>query len=281
MNKIPFSKMHGLGNNYIYLNCLDWFPDDPAALSRAVSQVNTGIGSDGLILICRSEIADFAMRMYNADGSEAEMCGNGVRCVAKYVYEKKLTELTTIRLETKAGIKVLELDLQDNLVSTVKVDMGEPILSGLAIPTTFDMEQVVNVSHEISGQQYQLTCVSMGNPHAVIFVPKITDDHIHVIGKALEKDSIFPNAANIEFVEVINRGHLKMRVWERGSGETQACGTGACAVLVAAVLNELADRKATISLLGGDLEIEWAENNHIFKTGTAQFICDGEYINNG
>jgi len=204
-----------------------------------------------------------------------------VRCIGKYVYEKNLTDLTTIKLETQAGIKILELSLKDNLVQSIKVDMGEPILAGLEIPTTFDMEQVVNVSHVISGQEYQLTCVSMGNPHAIIFVPKITDEHIHVIGKALENDPIFPNSANIEFVEVVNRGHLKMRVWERGSGETQACGTGACAVLVAAVLNDLADKKATVSLLGGDLEIEWADNNHIFKTGTAEFICDGEYRNNG
>lgn len=280
MKKIPFSKMHGLGNNYIYLNCLDWFPQDPAALSRAVSQVNTGIGSDGLILICRSEIADFRMRMYNSDGSEAEMCGNGVRCVAKYVYEKKLTDLTVINLETQAGIKILRLNLKNNQVVDIEVDMGEPILLAKEIPTTFDMEQVVNVSHEVLGQKHNITCVSMGNPHAVIFVEKITDEHVHVIGKALENDSIFPNAANIEFVEVINRQHLKMRVWERGSGETQACGTGACAVLVAAVLNDLAERKAKVSLPGGDLEIEWKANNHVFKTGGAEFICDGEYLSN-
>ncbi len=277
LTKIPFTKMHGLGNNYIYLNCLEASPENPEDLAIKVSDRNFGIGSDGLVLIMGSEQADFRMRMFNSDGSEAQMCGNAVRCVAKYLYEKNLTKLTSIKLETKAGIKILNLKLKNNLVTEVSVDMGAPILKSKLIPVASEEPQLTNYPIEFFGEQFKVNAVSMGNPHLVIFVPEITDRLVLQLGPKIEHHPLFPERINVEFAKIINRQTIAMRVWERGSGETQACGTGACAVAVASALNNLSDRQVTIKLLGGDLDINWQENDHVIMTGPAEFVCDGEF----
>lgn len=267
--------MHGIGNDYIYVNCLESVPNDPPALSTRLSHRHFGIGADGLVLILPSKTADFRMQMFNADGSESEMCGNAVRCIAKYVYDRGLTKKTEITLETGAGPKRLELRVSGGAVQSVRVDMGEPILDPRAIPVESNRNPVIAEPFEIDGVRLELNAVSMGNPHAIFFVDEITDDLVLKVGPKIERHAKFPRRVNVEFVKVISPSELRMRVWERGSGETLACGTGAAAVLVAAVLTERANRKAKIHLLGGDLEIEWAENNHVFKTGPAAFSFDG------
>lgn len=258
--KVKFTKMQGAGNDYIYINAMDTIPENLPLLSRQISDRHFGIGSDGLVAIMPSDTADFRMRMFNADGSEAEMCGNASRCIGKYVYEHGLTDKRTITLETLAGIKMLLLDVEDGVVNSVTVDMGEP---------------EINI---VDGLEFAATAVSMGNPHAVIFCDEITDELVFCHGPKLESDPIFPNKSNIEFARIIDRSHIQMRVWERGTGETLACGTGACATLVAAVVNGLADRTAVVHLLGGDLEIRWDENtNHVYLKGGAEFVADGNY----
>ena len=279
---MKFTKMHGAGNDYVYLDCFNNdTPSDPAAVSIAVSDRHTGIGSDGLILICPSTAdgADAQMRMFNADGSEAEMCGNGVRCVAKYIYDHDICRKETVAIETGAGVLSIDLVVENGAVTQAKVDMGEPILTPAEIPTTFpagDDGAVVSVPLEVEGHQFEATCVSMGNPHCVIFVDEATDELVHKIGPLIETDARFPARVNVEFVEIVSKSEVKQRTWERGSGETLACGTGASAVCVAGVLSGRTDRKITNHLLGGTLILEWdAESNHVFKTGPATEVFSG------
>ena len=277
---MKFTKMHGCGNDYIYINGFTEkiAQDKKPELVQKISDRHFGIGGDGAIFINPSTEADFEMEMYNADGSRSQMCGNGIRCVGKFVYDKGLTDQKEITVESFGAVKYLTLTVgEDNKVFKVKVDMDEPELQADKVPVKCDSEQAVKMPVEMNGKTYEMTCVSMGNPHAVIFVDEITDDMVWVDGKALEVHSIFPERANIEFVQVVNRNHIKMRVWERGSGETFACGTGSCACVVAGVLNGLTDRNVTVSLLGGDLEIEWNEdNNRVYMTGPAVTVFEGE-----
>lgn len=275
---MKFTKMQGCGNDYVYVNGMAEKVENKAQVVPALSDRHFGIGGDGVIFINKGENADFEMEMYNADGSRSQMCGNGIRCVGKFVYDKGLTDQKEITVESFGAVKYLTLTVgEDNKVSKVKVDMDEPELQADKVPVKCDSEQAVKMPVEMNGKTYEMTCVSMGNPHAVIFVDEITDDMVWVDGKALEVHSIFPERANIEFVQVVNRNHIKMRVWERGSGETFACGTGSCACVVAGVLNGLTDRNVTVSLLGGDLEIEWNEdNNRVYMTGPAVTVFEGE-----
>ena len=279
---MKFTKMHGTGNDYIYVNGFEENIENPSEIAIRLSDRHKGIGSDGLVMILPSETCDFRMRMFNSDGSEAEMCGNASRCVGKYVYDKGLTTKTEVTLETLAGVKVLQLFVNsDNKVDKVTVDMGEPILDAKLIPTTFDESPVVNKVVSFGKYtDYQITCVSMGNPHAIIFMDNVSELDLPKIGPVVEHASYFPNRTNTEFVETISESVLKMRVWERGAGETMACGTGACATVVAAVLNGVADRKTTVQLLGGNLEIEWREaDNHVYLTGDAVTVFEGETPN--
>ena len=274
---MKFTKMQGLGNDYIYVNCLEQSVDNPSEVAKFVSDRHFGIGSDGLVLIMGSEKADFRMRMFNSDGSESEMCGNAIRCVGKYVYDNQLTDKTTIKIDTLAGIKVLELFVEKGAVHLVKVDMGEPILKSKDIPVISEKEQFISEPVTLDGKIYTVTCVSMGNPHAITYVEDVLKFPLEVVGSKMENHTIYPRKINAEFVQVIDKATLKMRVWERGAGETLACGTGACAVLVASVLNGVSNRKATIKLLGGDLLIEWnEENNRVYMTGPAVTVFDGE-----
>ena len=276
---MKFTKMHGLGNDYVYVNAFDETVADPAAMAVAVSRPHFGVGADGLVLIGPSAEADFAMRMFNADGSEGEMCGNAVRCIGKYVHDRWLTRKTEVRLSTLGGIKTLQLRLKDGSVDQVTVDMGEPAFSPASLPVEWPGERIVNQPLTIDGQTHHITCVSMGNPHAVIFVddPKAID--VHGIGRQIENHPLFPRRTNVEFVRVRRRDLLEMRVWERGSGETLACGTGAAASLVAAVLNGLADRNAVVQLTGGDLQVTWdSRDNHVYQTGPASFVFDGVWL---
>ena len=276
---IKFTKMHGLGNDYVYMDAIHQTIENESSLAQFVSNRHFGIGSDGLILICRSDVADFKMKMYNQDGSQAEMCGNGIRCVGKFVYDKGLTNKTKLNIETLAGIKVLELNVENGNVKTVKVDMGEPILNPEKIPVKAQEEPVKNLEIKALDKQFKFTCVSMGNPHAITIVENTEKFDVEKYGKVLEVDEVFPNKTNVEFIQILDKEHIKMRVWERGSGETLACGTGACATLVACNLNELTNNKATIELLGGNLEIEWnKENNHVYMTGPAKTVFEGELI---
>jgi len=279
---MKFTKMHGIGNDYIYVNGFNERIDNPEEFAIKYSDRHKGIGSDGLVLILPSTHSDFRMRMFNADGSESEMCGNASRCIGKYVYDKGLTNKTDVTLETLAGVKKLKLFLgEDNLVESVTVDMGEPILQSSLIPTTIDKTQVTNESICFtSSLQYNITCVSMGNPHAVIFTNNIDKLDLPKIGPVIENAPIFPRRTNTEFIEVLSSDKIKMRVWERGSGETMACGTGACASVVAGVLNGLSARKTTVELLGGELTIEWKESdNHVYLTGGATTVFEGETPN--
>lgn len=276
---IRFTKMHGAGNDYIYIDGSKYNIDNPGSFAKEISDRHFGIGSDGLVLILPSEICDFKMRMFNSDGSEAEMCGNASRCVGKYVYDKRLTDKNEITLETNAGIKRLSLFVSDGYVSSVKVDMGEPVLHGRLIPVSSDAEKVVSVPLEVNGKEINVTCVSMGNPHAVVFCDNITDEDVLVTGKMIETHPFFPKRANVEFCRIDDRNNITMRVWERGAGETLACGTGACASLVSAVLNGLTEREATVHLLGGDLKIKWGKDNHIYMTGPAVTVFEGELSN--
>jgi len=273
--------MHGAGNDYVYVDCFNnETPTDPAAVSIAISDRHKGIGSDGLILIRPSDVADARMQMFNADGSEAEMCGNGVRCVAKYIYDHDICRQDTVAIETGAGTLSIDLVAEDGKVQQAKVDMGEPILVPEKIPTTLGSSDpnapAVNVPLEYNGQTFEATCVSMGNPHCVIFVDEATDELVHGIGPLIENDPRFPARVNVEFVEIVTRTEVKQRTWERGSGETLACGTGAAAVCVAGVLSDRTDRKITNHLLGGTLILEWVEaTNHVFKTGPAVEVFSG------
>jgi diaminopimelate epimerase len=277
MKNLKFTKMHGAGNDYIYMNGLAQEIDNPSQLAVKLSNRNFGIGSDGLVLILPSETSDFRMQMFNSDGSEAEMCGNASRCVGKYVYDNGLTTKKEITLETKAGVKHIYLLDGDAQSRKVTVDMGEPVLNPELIPVKVAEEPVLNYPLNIDGKIWKISCVSMGNPHAVVFTTGINDLDLSVIGPRFEKHPIFPRKTNTEFIEVVDRQTLNMRVWERGAGETQACGTGACAAAVAAVLNNYCDHRITIHLLGGDLEIEWRKsNNHIYMTGEAVTVFEGE-----
>ena len=272
-----FTKMHGLGNDYVYVNGFQEKIENPSEVAKYVSDRHFGIGSDGLILINPSEVADFEMEMYNADGSRGEMCGNGIRCVAKYVYDYGLTDQTQISVETLGGIKYLDLTVQDGKVALVKVDMGSPILKPECIPIRAEGDIVVNEPIVAGRIEYRMKGVSMGNPHAVVYMDQIQDLDIERIGPLFENHERFPNRINTEFVKFIDRHTLEMRVWERGSGETMACGTGACAVAVASVLNGLTEEKVTVRLLGGDLQIEWdREKDKVYMTGPATTVFDGE-----
>lgn len=273
---MKFTKMHGLGNDYVYVNCFEEKIDNPQAVARFVSDRHFGIGSDGLIMINPSKTADFEMEMYNADGSRGEMCGNGIRCVAKYVYDYGLTDKTQISVETLGGIKYLDLTIEDGKVSLVKVDMGKPELEADLIPIISEREQVIDEPIEVDGKEYHMTGVSMGNPHAVIYVDDVKGLDLEKIGPKFENHERFPKRINTEFVHCIDRQTVEMRVWERGSGETLACGTGACAVAVSSILNNLTDTQVTVKLLGGDLQIEWdREKDRVFMTGPATVVFDG------
>ena len=273
---MKFTKMHGLGNDYVYVNCFEEKIDNPPAVARFVSDRHFGIGSDGLIMINPSKTADFEMEMYNADGSRGEMCGNGIRCVAKYVYDYGLTDKTQISVETLGGIKYLDLTVEDGKVSLVKVDMGKPELKSDLIPIISENEKVIDEPIEVDGQVYHMTGVSMGNPHTVIYVDDVKNLDLEKIGPKFENHERFPKRINTEFVHCIDRNTVEMRVWERGSGETLACGTGACAVAVASILNNLTDTRVTVKLLGGDLQIEWdREKDRVFMTGPATVVFDG------
>lgn len=272
-----FTKMHGLGNDYVYMDAIHQKIDNESELARFVSNRHFGIGSDGLILICKSDIADFKMRMFNQDGSEAEMCGNGIRCVGKFVYDKGLTNKTTVTIETLAGIKTLKFNLKDKKVETVRVDMGEPILNPEKIPVISSENPVKNLKLKALDKEFIFTCVSMGNPHAITVVKDTEKFDVETYGRILEVDKAFPNKTNVEFVQIVDKEHIKMRVWERGAGETLACGTGACASVVACALNGYIENEANVELLGGTLKIRWdKENNHIYMTGPATTVFEGE-----
>jgi diaminopimelate epimerase len=291
-----FTKMQGCGNDYIYVDCFRHpMPHDPAGLSRKISDRHFGVGGDGLILICPSDKADARMRMYNADGSESEMCGNGIRCVAKFVYDHGLVRKPVLTIETGRGVLTLELETAGGAVRQVRVDMGEPILEAARIPTTLpgnppvfaDLPPVAADktqrlpdlgNHPVTTQQFKVTCVSVGNPHCVIFVDEITDAHVHLAGPRIETHPAFPRRTNVEFVKVHRPDEMTMRVWERGSGETMACGTGASAVCLAGVLTGQSQRKVTIHLRGGDLQLHWSEtDNHVYMTGPAVEVFSGDW----
>ena len=273
---MKFTKMQGLGNDYVYVNCFEEKIDNPSALAVTISDRHFGVGSDGLIMINPSEVADCEMEMYNADGSRGEMCGNGIRCVGKYVYDYGLTDKTEISVETLAGIKYLKLFVENGKVAKVTVDMGSPILTPAEIPVVADGERVVDEPILVDGEEYRMTCVSMGNPHAIVYVDDVQGLEIEKIGPKFENHERFPNRVNTEFVKVLDRHTVEMRVWERGSGETLACGTGACATAVACILNGLTEDEVTVKLLGGDLQIQWdKEKNTIFMTGPATVVFDG------
>ena len=275
---MKFTKLHGCGNDYVYVNLFEETIENPAELSIEISDRHFGIGSDGLITIGPSEVADFRMRIYNADGSEAEMCGNGIRCVAKYVYDHKLTTKTEISVESGAGIKYLKLFVEEGKVSQVRVDMGEPILTPDLIPVVADGEKVIDEEIEVCGKTWKMTCVSMGNPHAVVFVDDVENFELEKYGPHFENHPRFPKRTNTEFVKVISRNEASMRVWESGSAETWACGTGTCATAMACMLNGLTDKKVLVHLRGGDLTIEYDEKtNHVFMTGPATEVFNGEY----
>lgn len=273
---IKFTKMHGLGNDYVYIDAIHQKIEDEENLARFVSDRHFGIGSDGLILICKSSVADFKMRMFNADGSEAEMCGNGIRCVGKFVYDKGLTSKEVVTIETLAGIKTLKLNVKDGKVETARVDMGEPILESEKIPVISNEMPVKNLKVKADTKEFTFTCVSMGNPHAITVVDSVDDFDVQKYGKIIEIDKAFPKKTNVEFIQIIDENNIKMRVWERGAGETLACGTGACGAAVACILNGLTSRNVTIGLLGGDLQIEWNEkDNHVYMTGPAVTVFEG------
>lgn len=274
---MKFTKMHGCGNDYVYVNLFEEQIENPAKVSIEVSDRHFGIGSDGLITIGASEIADFRMRIYNADGSEAEMCGNGIRCVAKYVYDHKLTDKTEITVETGAGVKTLQLTVEDDKVTLVRVDMGEPILTPDEIPVVAEGDRVVDEPIVVDDKEWRMTCVSMGNPHAVVFVDDVAHFELEKYGPLFENHVRFPKRTNTEFVQIISRNEAIMRVWERGSAETWACGTGTCATVMACILNGLTDNDVLVHLRGGDLRIVYDEkSNHVFMTGPATEVFEGE-----
>lgn len=274
---MKFSKMQGLGNDYIYVNCFEEKVENVNETAKKVSDRHFGIGSDGLVLICPSDKADFCMNMYNSDGTQAEMCGNAIRCVGKYVYDRGLTDKTTITVETLAGIKILELNVQDGVVKTVRVNMGSPELVPAKIPIDAEGDTFIQKPVEVDGKEYLVTGVSMGNPHAVTFIDSVDDLEIEKLGPKFENHKLFPRRINTEFVELVDNKTVKMRVWERGAGETLACGTGACATMVACSLSGHVGDEADVVLLGGTLHIEWdKKENKIYMTGPAEFVFDGE-----
>ena len=280
---MKFTKMHGCGNDYVYVDCTEHMLADPSAAAIAVSDRHFGVGGDGLILICPSDKADFRMAMYNADGSEGSMCGNGIRCVAKFVYDKGLTDKTTLNIETKAGIKTLELTVENGKVSTVKVNMGMPDFRAVAVPVVGLGrevpglgEGVVGQTVTVAGKPWTMTCLSMGNPHAVVWVDDVASLPLEQIGPAFEHAPYFPDRVNTEFVQVLNDHEINMRVWERGSGETLACGTGACASVAACYLNGRTGTQVMVHLRGGDLAVELGEDGCIYMTGPATTVFEGE-----
>lgn len=274
---MKFTKMHGIGNDYVYVNCFEETVKDPNKTSRFVSDRHFGIGSDGLILIKPSDVADFEMDMYNSDGSQGAMCGNGIRCVAKYVYDYGLTDKTQISINTKSGIKYLDLTVEDGKVALVKVNMGAPDTIAKNIPIVSDKEQVIDEPILVDGKEYRMTGVSMGNPHAVVYIDDVKGLDIEKIGPKFENHKVFPDRVNTEFCKVLDDHTVEMRVWERGAGETLACGTGACAVAVASILNGYTKEEVTIKLLGGDLKIFWdRKENLVYMTGPATVVFDGE-----
>ena len=275
---MKFTKMQGIGNDYIYVNCMNGIPFDPGEVSVRLSDRHFGVGSDGLILICPSEQADFRMRMFNADGSEGRMCGNGIRCFAKYVYAKGLTDKTEITVETLAGIRTARLTVRNGEVTAVRVHMGRPGFAPAEIPVRWEGDSLIDQTVAVAGGRYTVTCVSMGNTHCVTFVEDVDGLDIGKIGPRFENDPLFPERVNTEFVRVLDERTVQMRVWERGSGETWACGTGACAAAVASVLCGAVTASAvTVKLRGGDLLIEWdRDSGDVYMTGPATFVFEGE-----
>ena len=272
---MKFTKMHGIGNDYVYVNCFKEKIENPGEVAKRISDRHFGIGSDGLILIKPSQIADFEMEMYNSDGSLGAMCGNGIRCVAKYVYDYGLTDKTQISVATGSGIKYLDLTVEDGKVVLVKVDMGAPILEPEKIPAK--VSKATGEKLTVQGKEYEVTCVSMGNPHCIVCVDDVDGLDIEQVGTFFEHHEVFPDRVNTEFIKVLDRNTVQMRVWERGAGETWACGTGACAVAVACILNGWTEREVTVKLRGGDLCICWDQDkNTVFMTGPAATVFDGE-----
>lgn len=278
MDRLKFTKMHGAGNDYIYINCFEETVKNPEKLAIKVSDRHFGIGSDGLILISPSDKADFKMNIYNADGSEGMMCGNGIRCVSKYVYDNGMTDKDEISVETRSGIKLIKMNVENGKVVSARVNMGEPILEAEKIPTKFDGENVIRQKLTIDGKEYEVTCVSMGNPHCIVYVDDVKDIDLEKIGPKFENNEMFPERINTEFVHVVSDTELDMRVWERGSGETLACGTGSCAVTVASVLCGYCKRNTEIkiNLLGGTLTDIWTDGGDVYMTGPAATVCTGE-----
>ena len=281
---MKFTKMHGAGNDYIYVDCTQSVIDNPSQVAIDLSDRHFGIGSDGLILLCKSNIADLKMRMFNKDGTEAQMCGNGIRCVAKLAYELGLIERETATIETLSGIKSLKLNITKGKVNNVEVDMGEPILIPEKIPIIKNEsvrieDKKIKAKFKINKKEFEFTCVSIGNPHAVTFVKDLSKIEINKYGPIFENLNIFPEKTNVEFVEIVDKDNIKMRVWERGTGETLACGTGACSSVVAGYLNNFTNRKVNVELLGGNLGVEWRSNNHIYMNGPAVTVFKGEWIN--
>ena len=276
-----FTKMHGIGNDYIYFDCTKEEIKNPNELSIKLSDRHFGVGGDGIVLIMKSDVADFRMRMFNADGSEGKMCGNASRCIGKFVFDKGLTDKHEITLETLSGIKTLKLNVVDNKVKEVTVNMGEPIINSKDVPVNFEKETVINEPVNIADGKYNITCVSMGNPHCIVYMKDIDNLNLTEIGPKFENDSLFPERINTEFVEIINENTIKMRVWERGSGETLACGTGACASVVASILNGYCKKgeAITVKLIGGDLKIRYSNNGFVYMTGPAEFVFEGRMAN--
>lgn len=271
-----FTKMHGLGNDYVCINCFRERVEDPSGFARALCDRHYGIGADGLILICPSKVSDFKMEIYNSDGSVAGMCGNGIRCLGKYVYDYRLTGKETLSIETKSGIRNMHLHIQDGKACGAMVDMGVPRLNAHSIPILSEKDLVINDPIEVQKKNYRMTGISMGNPHAVIFLEEINGISLEETGRELEFHPRFPERANIEFCHVTARDRMEIRVWERGVGETLACGTGACAAVVASVLNDLTDEEVIVKLLGGELSVRWDRKvNHVFLEGPAVKVFDG------
>ncbi|MCI8371323.1 MAG: diaminopimelate epimerase [Lachnospiraceae bacterium] len=274
---MKFTKMHGIGNDYVYVNCFEEKIENPSQAARIISDRHFGVGSDGLVLIQPADKADFFMAMYNPDGSQAEMCGNAIRCVGKYVYDFGLTDKKRVTIDTLAGIKVLDLTVENDRVSLVRVNMGQPILEPQRIPVLYEGETCIQQPIMVDGQEYRVTCVSMGNPHAVVYMDDVEQLELEKMGPLFEAHEKFPARINTEFVRVIDRKTLQMRVWERGTGETLACGTGACAVAVSSVLNGLTEEEVTVKLIGGDLRIQWDRNEDVvYMTGSAETVFHGE-----
>lgn len=277
-DEIRFTKMHGIGNDYIYINCMESMPERLPDLAREMSDRHMGVGGDGIVLICPSDVADFRMRMFNNDGSEARMCGNASRCIAKYVHDHGLTQNNPISLETLSGIKALSLNIEGDEVASVTVDMGESSLDKAVIPVVAEEDRVIEKSVKTPYGDVKVTAVSMGNPHGVIFVDSIEEVPFDQLGPYMERHEMWPDRANIEFAQVLGPENIRMRVWERGTGETLACGTGACATAVAGVLTGRTGKKVTLHLRGGDLKIELADNGHVLMTGPAEEVFQGVYF---